>query len=110
MKGKRISKGLAKDRNALKSVLRNVQPMQIWRADIKVNMKFLIGLARIFIMIFIFKHSGQIWIDFLQNVMRYNLFVEERYNISRITKNKIHTHTKMIYLHFVETLVHTSHS
>ena len=34
---------------------------------------------------FIFIRSGQIWIIFLQRVMRYDLSVEERYNISRIS-------------------------
>ena len=32
---------------------------------------------------FIFTHSGQIWVTLLQKVMRYDLFVEERYNVLR---------------------------
>ena len=41
----------------------------------------------------IFTRSGQIWMKFLQRVMRYDLFVEKRYNILRIcdTYNKWYT-------------------
>ena len=34
----------------------------------------------------IFTRSSQIWINFLQRVMRYDLFVKERCNISRISE------------------------
>ena len=55
-------------------------------------------LSFIFIVIkFIITRSGQIWIHFLETLMSYDLFVEERYNISRISGHI----KKIIYLHFL---------
>ena len=50
---------------------------------IKIFFYYVVKLYFI-LMKFIFTHSGQIWINILQRVMRYHLFVEKRHNISRI--------------------------
>ena len=49
------------------------------------NKSFLIGLTSRALFYSHITRSGQIWINFLQRVMRYDLFAEEKYDILRIS-------------------------
>ena len=105
-----IIKSLLETQNALTSSLSNLNPIrhggtfcppppsyQLYR-----NKSFLIGLTSRALFYSQITRSGQIWINFQQRVMRYDLFAEEKYNISRISDIQKN-------LHFVETSLHISH-
>ena len=63
----------------------------------EINLHNLINLIAI--------SSGQIWINVLRRVTRYDLFEEERYNIWRISD----TYKKIIYFYFAEISLHASY-